>query len=102
MYCVIILLNDGTDFFFLFLGNSLSQVQAPPSVQAQDPKTKPECYGVFCLTYDLKAVSSESLQEVGFVLPNSFNGFVDLFFWTSCGVFFWAAMLVHLNCLSIF
>jgi hypothetical protein len=31
-------------------------VQAP-AVQTQDPKSKPDCYGVFCLTYDLKAVS---------------------------------------------
>lgn len=35
----------------------LSQVQTPLPVQAEDPKGKPECYGVFCLTYDLKAVS---------------------------------------------
>jgi hypothetical protein len=35
----------------------LSQVQAPAAVEAEDPKNKPECYGVFCLTYDLKAVS---------------------------------------------
>ncbi|KAF7811667.1 malate dehydrogenase [NADP], chloroplastic [Senna tora] len=26
-----------------------------PNVQTQEPKSKPECYGVFCLTYDLKA-----------------------------------------------
>ncbi|KAI9098436.1 hypothetical protein K1719_025061 [Acacia pycnantha] len=31
-----------------------NEVQAP-AVQTQDPKSKPECYGVFCLTYDLKA-----------------------------------------------
>lgn len=31
-----------------------NQVQAP-AVQTQDPKSKPDCYGVFCLTYDLKA-----------------------------------------------
>ncbi|XP_051130916.1 malate dehydrogenase [NADP], chloroplastic [Andrographis paniculata] len=30
------------------------QVQAPVAVNTEDPK-KPECYGVFCLTYDLKA-----------------------------------------------
>ncbi|KEH43322.1 NADP-dependent malate dehydrogenase [Medicago truncatula] len=31
-----------------------NQVQVP-AVQTQDPKNKPDCYGVFCLTYDLKA-----------------------------------------------
>nr|XP_009595425.1 malate dehydrogenase [NADP], chloroplastic-like isoform X1 [Nicotiana tomentosiformis] len=31
------------------------EVQAPTVVQTDDPKKKPECYGVFCLTYDLKA-----------------------------------------------
>ncbi|GAU16986.1 hypothetical protein TSUD_37440 [Trifolium subterraneum] len=31
-----------------------NQVQAP-AAQSQDPKSKPDCYGVFCLTYDLKA-----------------------------------------------
>ncbi|KAK4252967.1 hypothetical protein QN277_010811 [Acacia crassicarpa] len=31
-----------------------NEVQAP-AVQTQEPKSKPECYGVFCLTYDLKA-----------------------------------------------
>ncbi|KAL5733594.1 hypothetical protein ACOSQ2_033286 [Xanthoceras sorbifolium] len=31
------------------------QVQAPIAVQAEGPKTKNDCYGVFCLTYDLKA-----------------------------------------------
>lgn len=49
--------------FICASGNSvildLSQVQAPAPapVQTGDPKNKPECYGVFCLTYDLKAVS---------------------------------------------
>ncbi|PSR92980.1 malate dehydrogenase, partial [Actinidia chinensis var. chinensis] len=32
-----------------------SQVQAPTPIQDEDFKKKPECYGVFCLTYDLKA-----------------------------------------------
>ncbi|KAE7997122.1 hypothetical protein FH972_001780 [Carpinus fangiana] len=32
-----------------------NQVQAPAAVGAEDPKNKPECFGVFCLTYDLKA-----------------------------------------------
>lgn len=32
-----------------------NQVQTPIPVQAEGPKTKSECYGVFCLTYDLKA-----------------------------------------------
>lgn len=37
----------------------LSQVQAPVAVEQDDPKSKTnDCYGVFCLTYDLKAVSS--------------------------------------------
>ncbi|XLT05873.1 hypothetical protein HN51_044622 [Arachis hypogaea] len=31
-----------------------SQVQAP-AVQIQEPKSKSDCYGIFCLTYDLKA-----------------------------------------------
>ncbi|KAI8006992.1 hypothetical protein LOK49_LG07G01361 [Camellia lanceoleosa] len=31
------------------------QVQAPVPVLAEDPKMKPECYGVFYVTYDLKA-----------------------------------------------
>ncbi|KAL9998893.1 putative malate dehydrogenase (NADP(+)) [Helianthus debilis subsp. tardiflorus] len=31
------------------------QIQAPVGIDANDPKQKPECYGVFCLTYDLKA-----------------------------------------------
>ncbi|KAM1140050.1 hypothetical protein TB2_040112 [Malus domestica] len=30
-----------------------NQVQAP--AQTEDPKNKPECFGVFCLTYNLKA-----------------------------------------------
>nr|XP_033510842.1 malate dehydrogenase [NADP], chloroplastic-like isoform X2 [Nicotiana tomentosiformis] len=34
------------------------EVQAPTVVQTDDPKKKPECYGVFCLTYDLKALAS--------------------------------------------
>ncbi|XP_024017424.1 malate dehydrogenase [NADP], chloroplastic isoform X3 [Morus notabilis] len=32
-----------------------NQVQTPIPVQVEGPKTKSECYGVFCLTYDLKA-----------------------------------------------
>ncbi|PON98607.1 Malate dehydrogenase, NADP-dependent [Trema orientale] len=32
-----------------------NQVEAPIPVQAKDPKNKSDCYGVFCLTYDLKA-----------------------------------------------
>ncbi|OMO62786.1 hypothetical protein COLO4_32898 [Corchorus olitorius] len=39
--------------FWLFL--YLSQVKTPIPVQAESPKGKSECYGVFCLTYDLKA-----------------------------------------------
>uniref|UniRef100_K7N4G1 Malate dehydrogenase [NADP], chloroplastic n=1 Tax=Glycine max TaxID=3847 RepID=K7N4G1_SOYBN len=31
-----------------------NEVQVP-TVKTQDPKSKPECYGVFCLTYDLRA-----------------------------------------------
>ncbi|CAN1238568.1 Malate dehydrogenase [NADP], chloroplastic [Linum grandiflorum] len=36
---------------------SVNQVQnsAPVPLQVEKPKEKPECYGVFCLTYDLKA-----------------------------------------------
>ncbi|KAF5467017.1 hypothetical protein F2P56_016890 [Juglans regia] len=32
-----------------------NQVKSPVAVQDEDPKNKSECYGVFCLTYDLKA-----------------------------------------------
>ncbi|KAM1578182.1 hypothetical protein ACFX1R_042068 [Malus domestica] len=33
-----------------------NQVQAPAApAQTEDPKNKPECFGVFCLTYDLQA-----------------------------------------------
>ncbi|GLT88815.1 hypothetical protein SLE2022_068240 [Rubroshorea leprosula] len=31
------------------------QAQAPIAVQAGEPKAKNECFGVFCLTYDLRA-----------------------------------------------
>ncbi|TQD82555.1 hypothetical protein C1H46_031871 [Malus baccata] len=35
-----------------------NQVQAPAAPEkTQDPKSKAECFGVFCLTYDLIAVS---------------------------------------------
>ena len=44
----------GYDWIFLLLFPSEVQV---PTVKTQDPKSKPECYGVFCLTYDLRAVS---------------------------------------------
>ncbi|XP_047335262.1 malate dehydrogenase [NADP], chloroplastic [Impatiens glandulifera] len=32
-----------------------NQIESPPTVLTDDSKKKPECYGVFCLTYDLKA-----------------------------------------------
>ncbi|KAJ7974989.1 malate dehydrogenase [Quillaja saponaria] len=32
-----------------------NQVQAPVPVQNEEPNNKNDCYGVFCLTYDLKA-----------------------------------------------
>uniref|UniRef100_A0A5B6ZEI5 Malate dehydrogenase [NADP], chloroplastic n=2 Tax=Davidia involucrata TaxID=16924 RepID=A0A5B6ZEI5_DAVIN len=32
-----------------------NQVQAPVSVQTEETKNKPDCFGVFCVTYDLKA-----------------------------------------------
>ncbi|GMG99447.1 hypothetical protein Nepgr_001287 [Nepenthes gracilis] len=32
-----------------------NQIQAPVSIQTEQPNIKSECYGVFCLTYDLKA-----------------------------------------------
>ncbi|GMH13290.1 hypothetical protein Nepgr_015131 [Nepenthes gracilis] len=32
-----------------------TQIQAPVTVQAAESKNNPDCYGVFCLTYDLKA-----------------------------------------------
>ncbi|KVI04998.1 Lactate dehydrogenase/glycoside hydrolase, family 4, C-terminal [Cynara cardunculus var. scolymus] len=31
------------------------QIQAPAGIDIRDPKQKPDCFGVFCLTYDLKA-----------------------------------------------
>ncbi|KAJ8543870.1 hypothetical protein K7X08_025488 [Anisodus acutangulus] len=34
---------------------SSKEAQVPTVVQTDDPKKKTECYGVFCLTYDLKA-----------------------------------------------
>ncbi|RVW39083.1 Malate dehydrogenase [NADP], chloroplastic [Vitis vinifera] len=34
---------------------SVASNEAPVAVQAQDQKIKPECFGVFCTTYDLKA-----------------------------------------------
>ncbi|KAK6775224.1 hypothetical protein RDI58_026225 [Solanum bulbocastanum] len=36
------------------------EAQAPTVVQTDDPKKKSECYGVFCLTYDLKAEEETS------------------------------------------
>ncbi|KAK3023316.1 hypothetical protein RJ639_044538 [Escallonia herrerae] len=39
----------------IFCSVAPNQVEAPVAVQDTDPKKKPECYGVFCLTYDLKA-----------------------------------------------
>ena len=56
-------LNGGNARFLIFLSLLLflpfSQAQnsAPAPLQVEKPKEKPECYGVFCLTYDLKAVS---------------------------------------------
>ncbi|KAF8396509.1 hypothetical protein HHK36_018132 [Tetracentron sinense] len=32
-----------------------NQVHTPVAPQANGTKNKPECFGVFCLTYDLKA-----------------------------------------------
>lgn len=53
-------------FSFLLLGSHWifllwlpSEVQVP-AVKTLDPKSKAECYGVFCLTYDLRAVSVPS------------------------------------------
>ncbi|KAL0538613.1 hypothetical protein IC582_022762 [Cucumis melo] len=35
---------------------SINQVEAAPvTAKTEDPKSKSDCYGVFCLTYDLKA-----------------------------------------------
>ncbi|KAG9158362.1 hypothetical protein Leryth_024242 [Lithospermum erythrorhizon] len=34
---------------------SVKERSAPVSVKTAEPKKQPECYGVFCLTYDLKA-----------------------------------------------
>lgn len=43
--------------FLVFFSSSCSEVQAPVAVKTEEPKKKPDCYGVFCLTYDLIAVS---------------------------------------------
>ncbi|XP_057979275.1 malate dehydrogenase [NADP], chloroplastic isoform X2 [Malania oleifera] len=32
-----------------------NQVQAPATLPTEDPKAKADCFGVFCVTYDLKA-----------------------------------------------
>ncbi|KAL6571208.1 hypothetical protein OROHE_002851 [Orobanche hederae] len=40
--------------FFFF--NFSSEIQALVDVKAEEPKKKPDCFGVFCLTYVLKAV----------------------------------------------
>ncbi|KAJ8528840.1 hypothetical protein K7X08_030484 [Anisodus acutangulus] len=37
-----------------------NEVQAPVARQSNDPIKKPECFGVFCLTYDLKAEEETS------------------------------------------
>ncbi|KAL8533198.1 hypothetical protein ACS0TY_009444 [Phlomoides rotata] len=35
---------------------SVTSNEAPPvAVKTEEPRKKPECYGIFCLTYDLKA-----------------------------------------------
>lgn len=39
----------------VFCSVASNQVEAPAPVQAEEAKKKTECYGVFCLTYDLKA-----------------------------------------------
>ena len=46
----------GSDWISIPFVLLLSEVQVP-AVKTSDPKSKPECYGVFCLTYDLRAVS---------------------------------------------
>lgn len=33
-------------------------MEAPAAVKTEDLKKKADCYGVFCLTYDLVAVST--------------------------------------------
>ncbi|XP_019196660.1 PREDICTED: malate dehydrogenase [NADP], chloroplastic [Ipomoea nil] len=44
----------------VFCSVTSKEVQAPVAVPTEDPKKKSECYGVFCLTYDLKAEEETS------------------------------------------
>ncbi|CAH9077159.1 unnamed protein product [Cuscuta europaea] len=44
-----------THYFTVRSSLTSKEVQAPVALPTEDPKKKPECYGVFCLTYDLKA-----------------------------------------------
>lgn len=36
------------------------------AVKTEEPKKKPDCYGVFCLTYDLIAVSVFFIAHIAF------------------------------------
>ncbi|KAL6577403.1 hypothetical protein OROMI_011679 [Orobanche minor] len=37
-----------------------SEIQALVDVKAEEPKKNPDCFGVFCLTYDVKAMYGDS------------------------------------------
>ncbi|KAL6531338.1 hypothetical protein OROMI_027701 [Orobanche minor] len=40
-----------------------SEIQALVDVKAEEPKKKPDCFGIFCLTYDLKAAFAQILVK---------------------------------------
>ncbi|KAL6573473.1 Malate dehydrogenase, cytoplasmic [Orobanche hederae] len=42
---------------------SNSEIHALVDVKAEEPKKKPDCFGVFCLTYDFKAEIAGSQEE---------------------------------------
>ncbi|KAL6572371.1 hypothetical protein OROMI_013329 [Orobanche minor] len=45
----------------------ISEIQALVDVKAEEPKKKPDCFGVSCLTYDLKAVIGFRLRVYGWM-----------------------------------
>lgn len=75
--CVEVLIND---IWIVCDVQFFSQVEAAPvAAKTEEPKSKSDCYGVFCLTYDLKAVSSSILMEDLFRLLKMYNS--TLFQW---------------------
>ncbi|KAL2943287.1 Malate dehydrogenase [NADP] chloroplastic [Bienertia sinuspersici] len=55
------------------------EVETPIAVPTRVQNNKPECYGVFCLTYDLKACIIANLQHLMFRSRYS-NGVVVAFY----------------------